>query len=197
MTGRPRRPELDRAINAAVCAVVQRTGYRNLSFEQVATEAGVSRPALYRRADNKARLVVAALVERHGLAPVPDTGRVEEDLLALQYAQLRLYNDPAFGAALPGLLDDLRGDEQARTAWVSGFVRPRRDGVRQAVARAVARGELSSDCDAEWVCEVLTGPLISRAFLQGPCRLADSLAEETVALVLHRYGTRAAGGPAS
>ncbi|TDO93555.1 TetR-like C-terminal domain-containing protein [Enemella evansiae] len=186
---RPRRPEVDEAINEAVRTVVQRAGYRELSYGQVASVAGVSRPSLYRRSASKALLVVHALVARYGLTPVPDAGSIEAELLALQRAQLQLYNDPVFQAALPGLLDDIRGDEQARKVWNEGFVRPRREGVLQAVARAIERGELDRDCDGEWVCEILTGPLISSAFLQGPRVLPATLAAETVSLVLRRFGT--------
>ena len=167
---------------------MRRTGYRELGYERVAAEAGVSRPALYRRAANKAMLVVNALVDRYGLEPVPDTGSVRDDLLALQDAQLCLYRDPVFLAALPGLLDDLRENEEARVAWVEGFVAPRRVGVERSVARAVQRGELDPACDADWVCEVLTGPLVSSALLRGPRPLPDKVVEETVALVLLRFG---------
>lgn len=45
----------------------------------------------------------------------------------------------------------------------------------------------AGDTDAEWVCDVLTGPLISAAFLTGVRTLSDDLAAATVALVLSRY----------
>ena len=187
--GPPRRADVEAAINAAVREVLCEAGYAALTYELVATRAGTSRPALYRRAATKAQLVVNALVASYGLAPVPDTGSIETDLLELQRAQLRLYNDPVIGASLPGLLLDIRTNSEARDVWVGGFVRPRRDGVMAAVARAIHRGELVDDTDAQWVCDILTGPIISTAFLTGKTHLPDNLAAETVALVLCRFQT--------
>lgn len=185
--GRPRRADLEAAINTAVREILCEVGYAALTYELVATRAGTSRPALYRRAATKLELVVNALISSYGLTPVPDTGSIERDLLELQRAQLRLYNDPVIGASLPGVLVDIRANTEARSAWVDGFVRPRRDGVVAAVERAVHRGELVEGTDAEWVCDILTGPIISAAFLTGTAHLPDGLVVETVALVLCRF----------
>lgn len=186
--GRPRDPQTDDAIAAAVGKVIAQKGYAGLSYDQVALEAGVSRPTLYRRANSKAALVVTALVKRYGLTPVPDTGSLREDLLCLQRQQALLYSDATFLAALPGILTDIRTDPRARSDWNDGFVRPRRHGVHVALSRAVARGEVDEDTDGELMCDLLTGPLISAALLQGPQELPPSLAEQTVdaALLLAR-----------
>lgn len=188
-SGRPRNPAVDHAIARAVCQVLQERGYTALSFELVAASAGVSRPTLYRRASSKAALVVAALVDQYGLDPVADTGDIEADLTALQQQQIRLYNDAAFQAALPGVLSDIRTDEKARAAWVTGFVTPRREGVERAVRQGIDRGQLGPETDSQWACEILTGPLVSSAFLLGPHPLPDTLVTETVTLVIRRFGT--------
>lgn len=183
--GRPRDPNTDHAIAAAVGQVLIDKGYSALSYDQVASAAGVSRPTLYLRANSKAALVVTALVKRYGLTPVPDTGNLRDDLLCLQRQQVSLYSDPAFLAALPGILTDIRTDQRARSAWNDGFVHPRRRGVHVAVQRAAERGEIEGNIDCDWICDLLTGPLISVAFLQGPRALPDALAEQTVTTVLH------------
>lgn len=61
---------------------------------------------------------------------------------------------------------------------------PRRESVKRAVSQGMDRGELSHEADEQWICEILTGPLISSAFLLGPCALSDNLVNETVALVI-------------
>lgn len=118
---RPRDPAIHRAIAQVVCQVLQEHGCTGLSFEMVASSAGVSRPTLCRRASSEDALVVA-LVDRYGLDPVADTGEIEADLTALQHQQFQFYNDPVFRAALPGVLSDIRTDQNARKAWNSRSV---------------------------------------------------------------------------
>lgn len=185
--GRPRCGDIDAVINDSVLEVIAEVGYLNLTFVMISERSGVSRPTIYRRASNKVSLVVGALVSKYGLDPIPDTGEVLEDLLALQRSQLLLYSDPAFEASLPGVIADIRSDRDALESWLDGFVRPRRIRVAEAIQRGVQRGELTADVDEEWVCEILTGPLISSAFLRGSRRLPDKIALETVKLVLGRY----------
>jgi len=60
-------------------------GYGVFTFEAVAERAGTSRPVIYRRWPNREALVVAA-VERffiRGSRPVPDTGSLRGDVIAL------------------------------------------------------------------------------------------------------------------
>jgi len=60
-------------------------GYGVFTFEAVAERAGTSRPVIYRRWPNREALVVATL-ERfftRGSRPVPDTGSLRGDVIAL------------------------------------------------------------------------------------------------------------------
>jgi AcrR family transcriptional regulator len=60
-SGRPRDPALDEAIIVATRARLVRDGYSRMTLGDIAADAGVSRPTLYRRWDNKFELVVDAL----------------------------------------------------------------------------------------------------------------------------------------
>ena len=59
--GRPRDPTLDEAIILATRARLVRDGYSRMTLGDIAADAGVSRPTLYRRWDNKLELVADAL----------------------------------------------------------------------------------------------------------------------------------------
>ncbi len=59
--GRPRDPRLDEAIILATRARLVRDGYSRMTLGDIAAEAGVSRPTLYRRWANKLDLVADAL----------------------------------------------------------------------------------------------------------------------------------------
>ena len=59
--GRPRDPALDEAIIVATRARLVRDGYSRMTLGDIAADAGVSRPTLYRRWNNKLELVADAL----------------------------------------------------------------------------------------------------------------------------------------
>src|SRR3954453_13207645 len=59
--GRPRDPALDEAIILATRARLVRDGYSRMTLGDIAADAGVSRPTLYRRWNNKFKLVADAL----------------------------------------------------------------------------------------------------------------------------------------
>lgn len=59
--GRPRDPALDEAIILATRARLVRDGYSRMTLGDIAADAGVSRPTIYRRWDSKLDLVADAL----------------------------------------------------------------------------------------------------------------------------------------
>src|SRR3954465_14020989 len=59
--GRPRDPALDEAIILATRARLVQDGYSRMTIGDIAADAGVSRPTLYRRWNNKFELVTDAL----------------------------------------------------------------------------------------------------------------------------------------
>ena len=59
--GRPRDPALDEAIILATRARLVQDGYSRMTIGDIAADAGVSRPTLYRRWSNKFELVTDAL----------------------------------------------------------------------------------------------------------------------------------------
>src|SRR5689334_5171464 len=65
--GRPRDPQLDEAIILATRERLVRDGYSRMTLGDIAADAGVSRPTLYRRWANKLDLVADALEPRAAL----------------------------------------------------------------------------------------------------------------------------------
>lgn len=182
--GRPRHSAKDAAITRAVLDLLGEVGYQRLSYDLVAQRAQATRPTVYLRGANKVLLVLGALIEGYGTNPTPDTGTLKGDLLELQTSQIRFWNDPVIAGLFPGLLADISGEPDLARTWWEGFVAPRRASTARALERARLRGEIPHELDSEWICDLLTGPLICRAFLGGYQKLAGNLAEETVAFVL-------------
>jgi len=99
--------------------------------------------------------------------PVPDTGDTRADLLAMMRGTLRLYEDPASGALLSGLVAAMARSEPIARVIRSGFVATRNAALRSVLERGVARGELRYALDTELALDLLNAPLFYRYLLTG------------------------------
>jgi AcrR family transcriptional regulator len=167
----------------ATIAELSEVGYAALRIETVAERAGVNKTTIYRRWGDKAGLVATAFLERHrDVVPQPDTGSLHDDLL--------------------GLLTDMR--QGLQTPWVAVLLRevgprsPHTDGVHEVLdkiwparsrssrvifERAIARGELPTDTDPDFLIEALSGPLYFRWLILGH-PLSDEFLQRTAEFVL-------------
>src|SRR3954452_25625300 len=78
--GRPRDERVSQAILQAALGQLLERGYGGMSMDGVAAEAGVGKPAIYRRHRNKAELVAAALRSMLPALELPDTGSTRDDI---------------------------------------------------------------------------------------------------------------------
>jgi AcrR family transcriptional regulator len=134
---------LEEALLDAAWAELTERGYDEFTIDAVAARAGTSRAVLYRRWPGKQQLVHAALVSVVGKDSVvaPDTGTLRGDVIAL----LRQANKKRVRMAT--LLFTSLGDYYRQTGTslsdLIASAQGGRDGVlRQAIQRAVARGEI-------------------------------------------------------
>lgn len=178
--GRPRQGDLDKAILRSAAAILERENYAAVSIAAVAAEAGTTRAAVYRRHASVAALVTAVFRERFGTDPGVDTGSLGTDLRAIQEHRMGLFNHPLVVRGLPGLLDELSLDPGTAQEFSATFLAPRRDATTRALARALARGEITEPVDAEWISDLLTGPLLMRATLPGLETINQDLVDRTV-----------------
>lgn len=190
--GRPRNAELDAALHRAAEELILERGFSALSVEAVATRAGTTRPAFYRRFDGIPRLVLALLLDRfavdldHGV----DSGNLPEDLKWVQRDQIELFSNPLVASCLAGFLDSLHTDADLRKVFVEEFLAPRRYGAGMIITRAAARGEIPPNPDLEWAMDLLTGPLLLRVLMPGLQGLDEALISQTVASTLLALGYR-------
>ncbi|GGZ02653.1 TetR/AcrR family transcriptional regulator [Streptomyces poonensis] len=181
------------AVLAATVEILSAEGLAGTTVAAVARSAGVHETSVYRRWKTRENLILDALTAEVDTAlPIPDTGRVDEDLVryfrslarllgtAQGRALLRLsveYEDNARTSGNAesddGMLDDRRGlywSERLRRAAVM-------------VRRGVGRGELAADTDPGLLIEAVSGPLFVRALLSG-APLDEPLVRGLVALAL-------------
>lgn len=186
--GRPRNKVLDAALLAATCDLLAEGGVAAATTASIAQRAGTTKPALYRRFRGRHELLVASLVDRFGADPTVDTGSLREDLEALQRHQLELFGDPVITRGFAGLLAELDADRALAQQFVSTFLAPRRAATALVLERAAERGEIKPYGDPEWICDLITGPLLMRAALPGLPPLDARLAAQTVHAALTELG---------
>jgi AcrR family transcriptional regulator len=180
--GRPRSAAADSAIMQATLELLLDTGYRGLTMEQVRARAGVGKATLYRRYGSKEELVAAAVRHLNQHIPVPDTGNVRDDILAV--AGFVLAAAARVGAAtfMPRMLAESAGDPEMHAIFYENLVAPRRAVMAEVLRRGVERGELRRDLDVELAIDMLTGPWVYRMLISGgrmptadPQRLLDAV----------------------
>ncbi|MFD8249623.1 TetR/AcrR family transcriptional regulator [Nocardia sp. NPDC059691] len=187
--GRPRDRGLDAALLAAAEQLVVERGYGALTLQAVADVAATSRPALYRRFSDRAALVMALLIDRYGLDPgAEDLGGLESEMLAIQRHQMELFNDPLVRMAVPGLLEDLSRSPDLARRFHEQFLNPRRVSTAAILDRAVERGEIVPGTDPEWICDLITGPMLMRALIPTLGPIDEELVQLTVRSALDAVG---------
>jgi AcrR family transcriptional regulator len=161
--GRPQDPEVTRAVLAAAARLFVERGFAGTSMDAVAGEAGVGKPAIYRRFADKVELVTAVI--QHALPPMrrPTAGDPYEELW-----QLAVEGFPADGEAYVGLIGELMAERDRRPELIAAFreqvLLPRRAIVRETIADLQRRGALRDDLPAEELLDLLAGPFLARAF---------------------------------
>lgn len=156
------QPRVTEALTRAFFEEWATHGYRGISLERVAGMAAVGKAALYRRWPSK-EAMAAELIREAGLSlsGTPDTGSLDGDVRALLREFRRMLRLPLVYRLLPDILA-----ENARSAVLAAgadqLADERRARVTDLIDRAVARGELPSNCDRELAADLMAAPLYWR-----------------------------------
>jgi AcrR family transcriptional regulator len=185
--GRPRDRQIDVAVLRATLAVLDESGYGDLTLEGVARKAGATKPAIYRRWPSRQRLVLSALGQRLGEARAPDTGCTLCDLDECLKVFVAAFRRMPPGVIGP-LFADCAGDRELRAAFMSALFDPPRAAVRQTLQRAHARGDLRDHADIELILDLI-GALVHYRALFGHAPTSDSEIERAVEALLQGIAT--------
>ena len=156
------------AILQATLELLAESGYDQLTMDAVAGRARCSKATIYRRWPGKPELVVAA-VRRHAgdqVPAVPDTGTLRGDLLAAM-AAMRASLAGQDADLLLGLMLATRHDPELANVVRNQVLGSKRQVFGAAVARAVARGEVSVTADHALLAEIGSAMLLSRLLVTG------------------------------
>jgi len=158
--GRPRAAGVDERVVAAARAIESEVGYHAATIEAIAERAGVARTAIYRRWPNKGVLLYEAMIGPEAQrSPVPDTGDVWADLMAVIEANAAGFRSPSSRGLIAALSADALQDERLAALLRDRFFGPRADAIAARVATAVSRRELRGSIDPAMVPVLLTGSL--------------------------------------
>src|SRR5919204_5571573 len=187
--GRPRHPDVDRAILEATLDAFIQDGYEGMSVDGVAERAGVAKATVYRRWPSKQELLIAAgqhLYEEH--VHFPDSGELRTDLVTLLRVVRHMATQTKAGQAMPRMVREVAAGTSLGRAFQEQVLLPRLRLAKQILARAQERGELRQDLDLDLAVASLVGTVI---FLHLLGRLRDmppDLPERLIAQLLDGIG---------
>jgi AcrR family transcriptional regulator len=153
--GSRRDPSIDADVLATTRRLLIDRGYSATTIDLIATTAGVSRPAVYRRWSSKAQLVHEALFP--DLGPEPPADDFVAEVTRLCRGALRMYSDAAVREAIPGLLNDLRSDRRMRRVLSDRLETTARSQLAEKVDEAVADGIARPGVNADTIMDVIAG----------------------------------------
>jgi AcrR family transcriptional regulator len=152
-----------------------------VSIRDIAQRAGVHESSIYRRWETRANLILdAALSETQAAVPVPDTGSLRGDLVALLTSIAAFITTPVGETLLRLAVRTGPPEEETarRRFWAERFTTGQR-----VLQRAEARGELRPGLDYRLTMETLIGAMHVRLLLTRE-PVDGALAERVVDLML-------------
>ncbi len=189
--GRPRSERARVAILEATVDLLRERGLREVSVDEIARRAGVSKATIYRWWESKEAVALDAFLSEVARVEgvTPDTGSLAEDLAASLRARGRaLTENPWMGRTMASLVAETHVDSGLRATYLARIVRPLRDQARAMIRRAMKRGEVPSDIDVEATLDLVYGPMYHRV-LQGHAPLTDRFARKIADLVVRGVAT--------
>ena len=179
--GRPRNEGLRRTILRAAAELLEERGVDGVTIEAIAERAAVGKQTIYRRWASRAAVLVEAFLSQDEVtASAPDTGSLRKDLAMFASALAVVASRDSLRRSVAGLVSASHTDPEVGRLFRERFVAPSRAALRQALERAIGRGELHPDLDLEVAIDAVLGAVWYRALISGG-RLDDTYAESLAA----------------
>jgi AcrR family transcriptional regulator len=188
--GRPRSQTAHDAVLKAALRLVTKRGFRSVSVNEIAAEAGVGKMTLYRHWPNKAALVMDALLLLIGSeTDFPEAGSAIESLRRQLDLQAAFFQSSR-GNLIRSLVAEAQSDPELAIAFRERWLDPRREGVRKIMRAAIVEGSLRSDVDIDAAIDLLYGSLYYRLLL-GSGALDERFVDLTYRQFLEGHGALA------
>jgi AcrR family transcriptional regulator len=187
--GRKRDPMIEPRVYDAAIRVYARDGWAGFSFEAIAREARVGKPAIYRRWANREELLVAAL-HTADFPTARDCGSVRADLLDYAGQWVQWYQHPERALATRRIVYDGPVSPALLALNRDLIQQPRTDAAREITRRAIKRGEIDRSVRSSTIVDLLVGAMSTHWEMtpeSGRARLAQTFpayAESLVDIIL-------------
>ncbi len=155
--GRPRDAHRHAAILEAARELIVEVGYTRVTIDAIAKRAGASRTTLYEWWGHRAPLVEEALFSNYEAWRLPDTGCFEHDLERLVSEIVREMTRPEVMRAFPALTVELQANPELKASAITLYGKPMTRRWEAVFRRAVERGELTFEADAEAAMHLVLG----------------------------------------
>ncbi len=162
---RPRGAAVEHAVLAAALEFIVANGSVRINIEEIAARAGVNKTTVYRRWPTADELLLATVMAHAETnVPIPDTGSLAADLVALCCDVRDMIRSPTANALLKAARHGHGAalDETRERFWSARF-----NAAAAIIDRAVERGECAPVDDAELLIEQLVAPIHFRVIERG------------------------------
>lgn len=158
-SGRPRDAQIRTKVLLAAQRLYARSGYAGVTFDALAREAGVGKPAIYRRWDSREELM-ADVLRSHELVPEnPSESGIRHNLWQIAVSTLRLVHSEQ-GTFLLRVSSEREWQPELFDQYFERLRTVIHFENRALVVAAIERGELSSRCDPDILIHSITGSLL-------------------------------------
>jgi AcrR family transcriptional regulator len=196
--GRPRDPQIEHRVLAAAGRVITRSGLKDFSYEAVAREAGVGKPALYLRWKSKQELLLDALAQRTQES-LPNTGDFRADLIQFVAGTMRDLITQRDMVTVRVMMEAVT-DPASSAEYHARVIDPFREQASEMVRRAIERGELALQTPVDRVFELVWGATLTHVMVtpsqhrDAVLDAADAYATDVVDVVLAGMRARLSAG---
>ena len=139
--------------------LLEQHGFRAVTLEGIAEEAGVARTTVYRRWPNKAAVVMDAFLTQVAPRIAFPEHPVAVERLRLQMQLLARAFRQESGLLIRALIAEAQFDEELRAAVHDGWIAKRRASAKVIIEGAILAGELPNDTNADALLDALYGGL--------------------------------------
>ena len=163
--GRPRSDAAHEAILKSTLRLVTKRGFRAVTVNEIAADAGVGKMTLYRHWPNKAAVVMDSLFALIGSdTAFPKAGTALESLRLQLNLQLGFFRSKR-GNLIRSLVGEAQSDADLAVAYRERWLNPRREEVRETILLAIAEGSIREDVDIDAAIDILYAPFYYRLLL--------------------------------
>jgi AcrR family transcriptional regulator len=182
--GRPRDEATRVRIQDAAISLLIEGGFISLTCDAIAKRAETSKATIYRWWPNKVQVVIDAFVDTLSpQLPIHPASTLEE-FVAIHVKQFAKAVSGRNGKLLSAVIAAAQVAPEVQEAYISHWLRPRREILREALLRFQSAGDLSQKFDIEIVLDAMYGPLHFILMVQRH-RLTTSYAEKLAEILLY------------